>query len=80
MSEESKIVAIGDLYLKHMTFKEGDDVDLVGLSHCAPEYFKENEWGKPSDIWALGVLLYEMWTGKLPFLKKNVLQIKRRIV
>jgi len=37
------------------------------LSHMAPEVLLGAESGVRSDIWALGVLLYELATGELPF-------------
>ena len=37
------------------------------LSHMAPEVLRGERADVRSDIWALGVLLYEMVTGRLPF-------------
>ncbi len=33
----------------------------------APEIIKEMPYGKPVDIWALGILLYELYFGFSPF-------------
>ncbi|MFL5613579.1 MAG: protein kinase domain-containing protein [Gemmatimonadaceae bacterium] len=41
---------------------------LVGtLSHMAPELLRGERPDARSDVWALGVLLYELVTGELPF-------------
>lgn len=36
-------------------------------SYMAPEIINRQEYGKPADIWALGILLYVMLNGKFPF-------------
>lgn len=38
----------------------------------APEIVNRTKYlGQPADIWALGILLYAMITGKFPFYGKN---------
>jgi eukaryotic-like serine/threonine-protein kinase len=45
---------------------------LVGSpSYMAPEVLAGQEAGPPSDVWALGVTLYELLTGEKPFRGKN---------
>ncbi len=41
-------------------------------SYMAPEQIKGEAGAKATDIWALGVLSYEMLTGQLPFTGQNV--------
>lgn len=42
--------------------------NIVGTaSYSAPEYFRGNPGSRQSDIFSLGVIAYEMLTGKLPF-------------
>ena len=35
--------------------------------YLAPEIAKHEDYSKEVDVWAVGVLLYEMLTGKAPF-------------
>jgi TolB-like protein/tetratricopeptide (TPR) repeat protein len=44
-----------------------DGSSLGTLTHMSPELLSGGEADERSDIWALGVLLYEMVTGRLPF-------------
>ena len=37
------------------------------LSYLAPEVLRGNPTSRQSDVWAMGVLLYQMATGELPF-------------
>jgi len=44
-----------------------DGSSLGTLTHMSPELLSGGEADERSDVWALGVLLYEMVTGRLPF-------------
>ena len=46
----------------------------------APEIFEGKLYGKKVDIWALGILLYELFHFKSPFFGKNGFEIYRKIL
>jgi serine/threonine protein kinase len=46
----------------------------------APEIINKEKTGLPTDIWALAVLLYVMFTGKYPFAAEHDRDLYRRIL
>ena len=48
---------------------------LGGLQSTPPEILKGEKYTYKSDIWNLGILIYEMMTGTSPFQKKSKKQI-----
>jgi predicted Ser/Thr protein kinase/predicted Zn-dependent protease len=77
------VMVLGDGSVKIMDFgiarllREGaarltQGSDLVGtVSYMAPEQFTNTEVDALCDIWAFGVMLYELLTGVHPFIEKN---------
>jgi serine/threonine-protein kinase len=54
--------------------------NVVGTPHyLSPEQLGGSQADERSDIWALGVLFYEMLSGTLPFEAANILQLCDRI-
>ncbi|GFR40858.1 hypothetical protein Agub_g1508 [Astrephomene gubernaculifera] len=54
---------------------------LVGCAyHLAPEVICGAGYGQPADIWATGVLLYMLLTGRPPFRGANELEVMTRIL
>jgi serine/threonine protein kinase len=66
------------------SLRSGNKVTVPGLligtfEYTAPECFEGQEADERSDIWSLGVLLYEMLTGRLPFEGKSDAELCRQI-
>jgi len=66
-----KIVDFGVAFLM-ADIKETRPGSVIGTpTYMSPEQAKKEKTDQRSDIWALGVLFYEMLTGKRPFDKNN---------
>jgi len=63
-------------YMSRLTTK---DVMLGSLLYMAPEQFKTGEAVKQSDIWAYGIMLYEIMTGEKPFTKPQDIIVTQQI-
>jgi len=48
--------------------------------YLPPEMLLKQEYGKAVDFWSLGILMYEMLMGDVPFYHENVQKMFRRIV
>ena len=62
-----KIVDFGLAKLAGRTMLTKEGTTLGTASYMSPEQTQGTEVDKRTDIWALGVVLYEMLTGKQPF-------------
>ncbi|KAK6166744.1 hypothetical protein SNE40_023371 [Patella caerulea] len=49
-------------------------------SYSAPEIFQGREPSVLSDLWSLGCILYELFTGHPPFLSESLEQLKNKII
>ncbi|KAL0222416.1 hypothetical protein RCL1_002270 [Eukaryota sp. TZLM3-RCL] len=60
---------IGDFGLALLLNEHEGEADTIcgTINYLAPEVHSHLPYGKPSDRWSLGCLLYAMLTGKLPF-------------
>ena len=82
-----------NIFIKENTFKIGDfgsakqlkeklyTSTIIGTPYyLSPEICNELDYTIKTDIWCLGVILYEMITKKYPFVGDNLSQLKLRIV
>eukprot|EP01130_Rhizamoeba_saxonica_P017306 TRINITY_DN8344_c0_g1_i1.p1 TRINITY_DN8344_c0_g1~~TRINITY_DN8344_c0_g1_i1.p1 ORF type:complete len:387 (-),score=67.43 TRINITY_DN8344_c0_g1_i1:36-1196(-) len=50
------------------------------LEYMPPEMIKNDPYGKAADFWSVGILLYEMVTGDLPFTSRNRKKLSQQII
>jgi serine/threonine protein kinase len=62
-----KVTDVGLTSLLSETGLSKTDVMLAGVGYMSPEQARGNPVGPASDIYNIGVLLFEMLTGRLPF-------------
>eukprot|EP00877_Chromochloris_zofingiensis_P002096 jgi/Chrzof1/11888/Cz06g13190.t1 len=80
MVSDSDVVKIGDLgiarILKHTMAKT-----QIGTPHyMPPEIWKSKPYSFSSDTWALGCVLYELCTYKVPFEAKSMQELKYKVM
>lgn len=46
--------------------------------YMAPEMFSDPSYNNLVDLWAIGVIMYELYYGKLPFSAKSMQELKKR--
>jgi serine/threonine protein kinase len=67
------------------TFVQADDPFTIETSHGGtPRYMAPEQWSKErstpgTDVWALGVMLYELATGKYPFEARDMVELARAV-
>jgi serine/threonine protein kinase len=75
-------VKIGDFGVAHLPM--GDDTHVMGImgspNYMSPEQIQDEELTSQTDLYSLGVVMYELLTGKLPFQAKTFPQLARKII
>ena len=58
-----------------------NESDKVGTPYyMAPEIWKHQKYGKESDIWALGVILYEICCLQYPFPANELDELEKKVL
>jgi serine/threonine protein kinase len=65
----SQIIAItGDLGISKSAIESSDDEEIYGIiPYVAPEIFQRKKYTKASDIYSVGMIMWELMTGRRPF-------------
>ena len=75
------IIKIMDFGLSKIVSTQEKMVDGYGtLSYVAPEVLLRTPYNKEVDIWSMGVILYYMLSGKLPFRGRKEQEVAEKIV
>jgi len=57
----------------------GDLTSMIGTpGYCAPEVVCKKNYGAPVDMWAIGVILYILLSGRMPFYGRSDVETLRR--
>ncbi|MCK5335732.1 MAG: protein kinase [Gammaproteobacteria bacterium] len=82
MVTEEGHVKLADFSIAHVN--RSDDTQITGLTgspmYMSPEVIREETAGPQSDIYSLGVVMYELLTGETPYAPGNMHSIMYQIV
>jgi serine/threonine protein kinase len=79
------VTNLGDIKIADFGFARYFDNDMVIQTVCgsplymAPEIMKNKKYDLKSDLWSVGVILYEMLIGHAPFRAKNIFDLMKQI-
>ncbi|CAD8062115.1 unnamed protein product [Paramecium sonneborni] len=76
-SQQNQLIKLVDYSNTRVRQREDDQLDL---NYLAPEVIQQQQYSPASDIWACGVLLYEIWTRSRPFQGDNIKETKENII
>uniref|UniRef100_A0A061SIX9 Janus kinase 2 n=1 Tax=Tetraselmis sp. GSL018 TaxID=582737 RepID=A0A061SIX9_9CHLO len=56
------------------------DIERMPLPWMSPETLKKRRWSEKSDVWAFGVLLWELWTGgQTPYIFSDMSKVPQLV-
>lgn len=77
-------IKIGDFSIAHINKPDSTETQPVGMMgsprYMSPEQLKEDFVTNQSDLFSLGIVMYELLTGKHPFLADNFSRLVNRIL
>uniref|UniRef100_A0A7S0G5Q7 Non-specific serine/threonine protein kinase n=1 Tax=Rhodosorus marinus TaxID=101924 RepID=A0A7S0G5Q7_9RHOD len=73
-------IKIGDFGLAGYTDDERESTPIGTLFYMAPEVLKREDYGTEVDMWSLGVILYVILSGRIPFYGDTEAECIERIV
>lgn len=77
-------VKIGDFSIAHINKADSTETQPVGMMgsprYMSPEQLKEDIVTNQSDLFSLGIVMYELLTGKHPFMADNFSRLVNRIL
>lgn len=82
--EEDLEVLIADFSIAHINRPDDTETQQVGLMgsprYMSPEQLREDEITHQTDLYSLGIVMYEMLTGKQPFTAENFSRLVTKIL
>lgn len=74
-----KILDFGIAHIEHVSLAATAGITMGTLAYMSPEQARGESVDPRMDVWALGVVMYEMATGAHPFAGEDVLALKAAI-
>ena len=72
--EEKKIIKLGN-YNSSIYIKDNKSESIGNIYYSAPEIIKNIKYDEKCDLWSLGITLYELYFGELPFYNPKCIQL-----